>query len=123
MVLDVLTMVFLVLAIGIIIAVLLEYSHAPGDVIDYCEYRKNLLAIVQHLRLCSMISLLNIPIKRYISIVPVTEIEDHVSACKTCGELETCDRCLRDGVPAKDMSFCPNYVSLVELKKMLHKTG
>lgn len=113
MYLDTITLLFLVVAIVTIVAVLVEYNLMP-TVIDDREYRARLLQAIQNLRLFKMLSLLRVSLERYIVFVPLSEIKSHITACRGCTELGICDRCLRNGVPDKDMSFCPNHESLLK---------
>ena len=122
MYLDTLTLLFLMVAILIIVAVVVEYKQTP-KVIDDCEYRERLLHAIQNLRLYKMLLLLHVPMERYVVSAPLSEIKSHVTACRGCTELGVCDRCLRNGVPDKDMSFCPNYESLLKCRKALNLAG
>lgn len=122
MYLDTLALIFLVVALVTCVAVVIEYHLKPA-VIEDCEHRERLLHAIQKLRLFKMLSLLHVPLKRYIVSVPLSEISGHITACRGCTELGVCDRCLRTGVPDKDMSFCPNHESLLKHRKVLNLTG
>jgi hypothetical protein len=113
MIIDALTLVLCVVVLIITLTVMFKYDE-DSQVLDEAETRQRLLHVVKNLRLSDMLALLNIPLGQYIQVVPVNEIKRHVSACRGCTELSTCDRCLKKGVPEKDMSFCPNNQSLLE---------
>jgi len=112
MVIDILTLVFCVVGLITTVAAMFTYHEVP-QVLDETKERKRLCRIVKNLRLSDMLALLNIPLGRYIQVVPVNEIKRHVSACRGCTGLGVCDRCLKKGVQEKDMSFCPNHQSLL----------
>jgi len=112
MVIDILTLAFCVVALIITVTVMFSYHKAPL-VFDEADKRQKLVRIVKNLRLSDMLALLGIPLGQYIQAVPVNEIMKHVSACRGCPEPNICDRCLKKGVPEKDMSFCPNHQSLL----------
>jgi len=112
MVIDILTLVFCVIALAITVFVMYTHHNAP-QVLDESVERERLLRIVKNLRLSDMLGLLNISLGRYIQFVPVDEIKRHISICRGCTGLDVCDRCLKKGVQEKDMSFCLNHQSLL----------
>ena len=111
MFIDALIVVFCVLVLIATVTFMLSHEEAP-QVFDETEKRQKLLHIVKNLRLSDMLTVLKIPLWKYIQTVPVNDINRHVSACRGCTELDICDDCLKKGVPEKDMSFCPNHQSL-----------
>ncbi|MDH5324149.1 MAG: DUF6455 family protein [Gammaproteobacteria bacterium] len=74
---------------------------------------------VKNLRLFKMLQFIGADFHTYLNRLPEEEIQLHVQRCKACPNLESCDHCLRDGHPPKDMSFCPNYPRLIELSRKL----
>jgi len=120
MIIDILTLVFCVVALVITVFVMYTHHNAP-QVPDESIERERLLRIVKNLRLSDMLALLNISLGKYIQFVPVNEIKRHISICRGCTGLGVCDRCLKKGVQEKDMSFCPNHQSLLLHARSLRK--
>lgn len=82
-----------------------------------CE--QALMRRISQLRLSKMLDYLGVPVERYVSRLPLSEIETHIYNCSHCQNLEACDHCLRDGHPVDDMHFCPNYDSLMAHSRRL----
>ncbi|MGD8594533.1 MAG: DUF6455 family protein [Gammaproteobacteria bacterium] len=74
---------------------------------------------IYHYRLSSMLRYMGIHIENYVMKLPEEQIRKHIIRCNTCQNLSTCDRCLRNGETIDNMSFCPNYDSLLAFSKTL----
>lgn len=115
---DTLTLTLLLVVLAVTINVIISYLRFP-NAIDDAEYRERLQGVIKTLRLNKMLVLLNIPLEQYLTTVPLKEVNRHVSACRACTQLGACDRCLQQGVPQKNMSFCPNHESLMQQRYLI----
>ena len=75
--------------------------------------REELRGQVKQFRLYKMLDFLGVDRERYIERVPKDDISEHVKNCEACSNNTVCDSHLRDGKPVTNMSFCPNYKSLI----------
>ena len=107
MVIEILTLALCVFALGITLFVIYTY-HNASQVLDERVERERLLRMVKSLRLSDMLALLNISLGQYIQLVPVDEINRHISICRGCTALDVCDHCLEKELQEMDKSFCPN---------------
>ena len=117
---DTLSITLMLVAVVIIVNVLVSYLRFP-NIVDDAGQRARLRKAINTLRLGKMLALLKIPLDQYLTAVPLPIISRHVSACQACTELGTCNRCLQKGVLQKNMSFCPNYQSLLEQRAFLNR--
>lgn len=74
---------------------------------------------VSQYRLLKMLSFIGIGLDDYITRIPDEAIKQHITNCKACPNIPTCDRCLRDGEYICDMNFCPNYHSLMMFSQVM----
>jgi hypothetical protein len=112
------TLLILILAFALVGLILLSLDKVPRvhRVLAHRQHRELLRHKVYQYRLASMLRYLGIPMDYYMSNLPEDEIKKHIYRCDSCPNIETCDRCLRDGEGINDMRFCPNYESLMANK-------
>ena len=72
---------------------------------------------VKPLRLYKMLQFLGADQNEFLRAVPVSDVNRLIERCSSCGTVDICDGCLRDGHRVDSMSFCPNYRSLSEHSK------
>jgi hypothetical protein len=72
------------------------------------------LARLRSFRLSKMLKYLGINAEKYIEKMPPQSQWMHMNNCKHCPNTVECDDHLSDGKPILDMSFCPNYISLIK---------
>ena len=113
---------FAAMVLGIVGAVTLL---ATGLVKYYALKRKKLECLtalhtlVSRFRLYKMLSYLGVDFDKYLNKIPQRVILHHVTNCRACSNIPTCDQCLRDGKVIADMHFCPNFHSLMVLSRTL----
>jgi hypothetical protein len=111
-------LLILILTFALAGLILLSLDKVPRihKVLAHRQHRELLRHKVYQYRLASMLRYLGIPMDFYISNLPEDEIKKHIYRCDRCPNIETCDRCVRDGEKIKDMRFCPNYESIIANK-------
>jgi len=72
------------------------------------------LAKLRSYRLSKMLKFLGIDQEKYIEKMPSQSQWMHMNNCQHCPNTVECDDHLSDGKPILDMSFCPNYISLIK---------
>jgi len=99
---------------------LIIVDNAPklNKVFELRRYKELLRHEVYRYRLSSMLRYLGIRIDNYIMNLPEEEIRKHLTRCRTCHNVPTCDRCLRNGETINNMNFCPNYPFLFAYSKI-----
>lgn len=75
---------------------------------------------VKRLRLYKMLQFLGADQDEFIRVIPGSNINQLIDRCTSCGAIDICDRCLRDGYRVNSISFCPNYKSLCEHSKTIY---
>jgi len=65
-------------------------------------------------RLSKMLKYLGIDLDGYVDRMPPQSQWMHMNNCKHCPNTIECDDHLSNGKPILDMSFCPNYISLIK---------
>lgn len=74
---------------------------------------------VLHYRLSKMLAFIGIQLDDYLTRIPHSAIQQHITNCAACPNIPTCDHCLRDGGFVADMNFCPNYHSLMAYSRIM----
>ena len=75
---------------------------------------------VKRLRLYKMLQFLGANQDEFLRVIPISNINQLIDRCSSCGTIDICDRCLRDGYRVNSISFCPNYKSLCEHSKTIY---
>lgn len=69
---------------------------------------------LMHVRLHKMLQYLGANEDEYLRTIPAADINKEIYRCSKCKTQDICDRSLRDGKLIVNMSFCPNYKSLIK---------
>jgi len=84
------------------------------------QAHRNLLNRVKCLRLHKMLHFLGVDEHEFLRVIPLSDVDRLIEQCSACITLDICDGCLRDGQRINNMSFCPNYKSLLEHSKAIY---
>ncbi len=81
-------------------------------------YRRGMAERLEALRLGRALTLLGVDSARYLHTQRAIDIEAHMRACASCGDLKRCDETLNgQGSPEDLAEFCPNEAALSDLAK------
>lgn len=119
------TLIFIVIplaTLGLLLAVVLT-STKIRKYRQQVQQKETLKKSVRRYRLSKMLAYLGIKLDDYVTRIPGAVIQRHITRCKACPDIPTCDRCLRDGEIVSNMHFCPNYRSLLRYSRMMPPTG
>lgn len=58
----------------------------------------------------------------YLRTIPAAVINRAISRCSRCKAQDICDRSLRDGKLIANMTFCPNYKSLIKHSMAINRS-
>ena len=75
--------------------------------------RQSKLTRLKTYRLSKMLKYLGIDAEKYIEKMPPQSQWMHINNCQHCPNTVECDDHLSNGKPIQNMSFCPNYISLI----------
>jgi hypothetical protein len=81
-----------------------------------------LLNRIMHVRLCKMLQFLGANQDEYLRTIPAAVINREISRCSRCKTQDICDSSLRDGKQIANMTFCPNYKSLIKHSTAINRS-
>lgn len=112
----------LVLLYGMAAVVIMILDGSPKfkELFEYWHQKELIRHNVYQHRLSSMLRYLGINLDNYISKLSEAEIRHHIMRCKNCPNIPACDRFFHDGKTTSNLSFCPNYSSLLGISSIIH---
>jgi hypothetical protein len=115
------TLLTVILLYSVALLVFMIMDNIPNfqKLFDQWHQTELLRHHVYQYRLSSMLQYLGIPMEDYVTKLPVRAITQHIKRCRSCPNIQVCDRCLRDGEMTSNLDFCPNYSSLVGFGRII----